>query len=96
MKALAHGVPVLVIPVNPLSDQPLIARVIEESGVGMSVRKSANPLAICAAVQRLLADAELQECAANMGRRMRSRPAGAEVASEQILAILGENGAHAH
>jgi UDP:flavonoid glycosyltransferase YjiC (YdhE family) len=96
LKALAHGVPVMVLPLNPFSDQPLIARVIEESGVGMSLPKSVNSTAIRAAVQRLLADAELRERAARMGRRMRSQAAGDEVAADHIVAILGESYAHAH
>jgi UDP:flavonoid glycosyltransferase YjiC (YdhE family) len=96
LKALAHGVPVIVLPLNPFSDQPFIARVIDEAGVGMSLPKSAKPTAIRTAVQRLLADAELREHAAEMGRRMRIQAPGAEVAADRIVAILGESDAHAH
>lgn len=87
MKALAHGVPLLVLPINPTADQHLIGRVVEAAGLGRRLPKSARPAAIREAVQAILADDELRALAAATGRRLRSLTPGAEVAADRILAV---------
>ncbi len=88
LKAIAHGVPLLVLPVNPTADQHLIGGVIQEAGLGRCLPKTAEPLRIRDAVQEILADDGLRARAAATGRRLRALPPGAEVAAAQILAIL--------
>lgn len=54
VRALAHGVPVLVLPMHPLLDQPMIGKAVAATGAGLSLRKSARPEVIRAAARRLL------------------------------------------
>lgn len=87
LKALAHGVPLLVLPVNPVSDQRLIGGVVQERGLGRCLPKTAAPARIRDTVQGILADDQLRKCAAATGRRLRTLPPGAEVAVDRIVAI---------
>ncbi|GAB3604459.1 glycosyltransferase [Microbacterium aureliae] len=80
-RALAHGIPVLVLPAHPLTDQPAIAAAVERLGVGAALPRTASPAAIRAAAERLLADGPERRAAAALGERLRAMdPAGAAVA----------------
>ncbi len=89
MKALAHGVPLLVLPVNPTADQRLIGPTLQSAGVGQWLPKNARPTAVRDAVAALLDDTALRARAGATGRRLRGLPSGAEVAAERILAAVG-------
>lgn len=54
VRALAHGVPLLVVPMHPMLDQPLIGTAVAASGAGLTLPRTASPAAIRAAVSRLL------------------------------------------
>lgn len=88
LKALAHGVPLLILPVNPTADQYLVGQTLQTAGLGRLLAKSASPAAIREAVSDILADAELQKCAAETGQRLRSVAPGAETAADHILRIM--------
>ncbi|OJV57659.1 MAG: hypothetical protein BGO38_04700 [Cellulomonas sp. 73-145] len=87
-KALAHGVPVLVVPMHPLLDQPIVGRAVADAGVGGLLAKSASSAAIRDAVQDRLADRAMAAAAARMGERLRSHD-GARTAAGRIAAALG-------
>lgn len=89
MKALAHGVPLLVLPVDPVSDQRLIGRVIADHGLGRRLPKNARPQTIRATVRQILDDDHLRARAAATGRRLRARRPGAEVAADLIIETRG-------
>lgn len=92
MKALAHGIPLLILPINPTSDQRTIGRVIQDAGLGRRLPKSATAARIRDEVQAILDDAALRSHAAATGRRLRVAAPGADVAAERILAALEPSG----
>lgn len=91
MRALAHGLPVLVLPINPISDQRLVGQTIEAAGLGSVLPRSAKAADIRAAVTAILADTELRERAAATGSRLRETPSGGEVAAARIVALLRQS-----
>jgi len=88
LKALCHGVPLLVLPINPTADQRLVGQTIESEGLGRWLPKSARPVRIREAVRAMLGDEASRARAAALGRRLRAAPPGAEVAAERIAAVL--------
>lgn len=88
MKVLAHGVPLLILPINPTADQRLIGEVIQSAGLGSWLPKSAKPTMIREAVREILSDNELSARAAATGHRLRTVPPGAETAADLIVALL--------
>lgn len=87
LKALAHGIPLVVIPLDPTSDQPLMGRTIAAAGLGAVVSRRAKTTAIREAVSRVLGDADIVTKAAQTGKRLRTHR-GAEVGASRIEAIL--------
>jgi UDP:flavonoid glycosyltransferase YjiC (YdhE family) len=84
MQALAHGLPLLVMPMNPIFDQPAIGRAITEHGAGLTLGKKATVAEIRSAVERLLEDAGgYRQGAKRLGARIRSRD-GAAAAADLI------------
>ncbi len=91
MVALAHALPVVVVPVDMKSDQPFVGRAVEQAGAGRTVGRRSSPARIRAAVQELLVDGEHREAAARLGAAIRAMP-GASNAADRIEALL-TNGA---
>ncbi len=87
MKTLAHGVPLLILPVNPTSDQRMIAHIVQSAGAGRWLQKSASPSRIRSEVQGMIGDDALRRRAAQIGNRLRAAPSGAEVAADRIVAL---------
>lgn len=82
-RALAHGIPLLVMPMHPLIDQPAIGRAVERLGVGRVLPKSAPASRIRAAVENLLNDQETLRRARELGNEIRERD-GAVVAADLL------------
>lgn len=87
VRALAAGVPVLALPVNPLGDQPWVGRALERHGVGRMLSPRASDATIRAAVRGLLADVETRDRARTFGELMRASP-GAARAAEVVERIM--------
>jgi len=85
MKALAYGVPLLVMPLNPTADQGLIGDVVERSGLGRRISARSDPATIRREVAELLQNPAVRERAQSTAARLRSVPPGAEVAADRIL-----------
>jgi UDP:flavonoid glycosyltransferase YjiC (YdhE family) len=79
MLALAHDLPVLVLPMSRYADQPLVGRAVESAGAGLAVPRDSSVDVIRAAARRML-DAEFSTRAAAVGRRLRRTHAAAEAA----------------
>lgn len=71
--ALAHGIPMLVMPASDSFDQPRIARVVQSLGAGRALSRHASPEAIRLAARDLLADPAYRENAARVGASLRAR-----------------------
>ena len=91
MRALAHGIPVLLMPMHPLLDQPMVAGAIQRAGAGVALPRTASAARIATALTSLLADAGMRERAAVLGERLRSTDA-ASAAADAIERLLGERG----
>lgn len=89
MKVLSHGTPLLVLPINPTSDQRLIGHAVERTGVGRMLPKSTRTSGLKSVVESMLGDGDLRERAATNGRRLRASPVGAEVAADRIVDVGG-------
>lgn len=71
-RALAHGIPLLVLPMHPLMDQAAIGRAVERHGAGRLLRKQARPAAIRAAALAMLADGPHRAAARALGDEIRA------------------------
>lgn len=87
MQALAHDLPVLVMPMDRLTDQPLVGRSIENAGAGRVVPKEAAVAELVPAIAALLADGPHRHAAARLGEIIRSRP-GARLAADALESAL--------
>lgn len=89
LKALAHGIPLLILPLDPMSDQPLLGRTVQEAGLGRTLRRGATAEEIAAAVLGILADPGIAAAAARTGERLRAEDgaaAGADIIERLVAA----------
>lgn len=75
MTGLAHDLPLLVVPLDRLTDQPVVGRSVEAAGAGRVVAKGAPVEAIRAALTQLLADGPHRAAAARLGAAIRATDA---------------------
>jgi UDP:flavonoid glycosyltransferase YjiC (YdhE family) len=87
MQALAHDLPMVILPMFDRSDQPLVGSVIQRAGAAEVVSRRADPATIRAAVDRMLAPGPHRAAAARLGAEIRSSP-GAPTAADEIEALL--------
>jgi UDP:flavonoid glycosyltransferase YjiC (YdhE family) len=87
MLALAHGLPLLVLPMNLVFDQALIGQAIQRSGAGLTIASRSPQHEIRAAIQRLLADETFAQKAARLGVSIRDAH-GTEAAADLLLALI--------
>jgi UDP:flavonoid glycosyltransferase YjiC (YdhE family) len=83
MLALAHGLPLLVIPMNPSFDQPEIARIVAERRLGLALSRRTAVRDLGLAVDSLLATPEYRENASRIGADI--RPARAALATADLI-----------
>jgi UDP:flavonoid glycosyltransferase YjiC (YdhE family) len=87
MRALAHGVPLLILPMHHVTDQAMIGKAIARAGAGRMLPKTASPAEIRTAVQSLLQDPSSRHVAEAIGARLRSRD-GAINAADELEGLL--------
>ena len=87
MRALAHDLPLVVMPMHPLLDQPLVGRSVQEAGAGRVVAKKDKPAALTPVIAELLADGPHRAAAARLGASIRAAR-GARTAADAILATV--------
>jgi UDP:flavonoid glycosyltransferase YjiC (YdhE family) len=88
-RALSHGIPLLVLPMHPLMDQPAIGHAVERLGVGRSIAKSSSVATIRAAAEQLLGDQAMLGRARRLGVDVRARD-GATVAVDELERLVTE------
>ena len=81
IKALAHGVPVVALPIG--RDQPDVAARLVASGAGLRLRPGSPPRRIAAAVERVLGEPAFGTAAARLGGAI-----AGEVAQDRAVAEL--------
>ncbi|WP_446685644.1 glycosyltransferase [Nocardioides pelophilus] len=89
MLALAHDLPVLVIPMFLLVDQPMVGKALESAGAGRRLPKRAPARAIRPVVEELLGAGAHRDAAAGLGAEIRDA-SGAETAAARIAALVSE------
>ena len=87
MAALAHDIPLLVLPMHPLLDQPMVGRSVEEAGAGRMLKKTTAPARLRPVIDGLLGDGPHREAAAALGASIRAAR-GAAAASDRLEAAV--------
>jgi UDP:flavonoid glycosyltransferase YjiC (YdhE family) len=89
MLALAHDLPLVIMPMFALGDQPTVGRIVERLGAARVLRKTASPREIRAAILQLLPAGPHREAARVLGAQLRERDGAVEGADalERILAL---------
>ena len=91
MQALAHDLPLVVMPMHPLLDQRMVGQSLEQAGAGRLVSKKTSVEELRTVVSDLLADGPHRQAAARLGEQVRAMP-GAVNGADQVEAVL-RNGA---
>ena len=82
MVALAHDLPVLVMPMHPMLDQKMVGQSLVDAGAGRLLSKNAKPAVIAAMVGELISEGPHRAAAARLGAAIRATTgalAGAEL-----------------
>jgi UDP:flavonoid glycosyltransferase YjiC (YdhE family) len=88
MRALAHGLPLVVMPMHPMLDQPMVGKAIEAAGAGVSIKRTSSPAEIRSALDTVL-NGPQGAAASEIGARWRGSD-GAVVAADRILSLRSE------
>jgi UDP:flavonoid glycosyltransferase YjiC (YdhE family) len=92
MAALAHDLPVIVLPMLKLMDQRKIGQAVQNAGAGRLLPKQASPARIHRAVQELLENGAYRLAAASLGTEIRQQD-GASTAADAIAHTLARHAA---
>ena len=87
MRALAHGIPLLIMPMHRILDQPMIGKAVAAAGAGRVLPKTASAEEIRTEVRSLLRDPSYQHAAGVVCARLRSR-SGAIAAADELEGLL--------
>ncbi|TQF75081.1 glycosyltransferase family 1 protein [Rhodococcus spelaei] len=87
MRALSYDVPLLILPMHPMLDQPMVGAAVARAGAGLTLRKSASPQQIRNALEALLDSPAYRQAAAATGSRIRATD-GAVVAADRLLELV--------
>lgn len=85
--ALAHGLPLVMLPLHPMIDQPMVARAVQDAGAGLALPKRAPSARIASAARRLLDEPGFCAEAARLGAGIRAARAP-QRAADLIAAAL--------
>jgi UDP:flavonoid glycosyltransferase YjiC (YdhE family) len=86
MRALAHGLPLLIVPQLPMADQAMIGQVLTAHGAALTLPQEAAVEQLRDAIAALLADESYARAAGEIGARLRATD-GAAAAAERIEAL---------
>jgi UDP:flavonoid glycosyltransferase YjiC (YdhE family) len=93
MVALAHDLPVLVMPMHPMLDQKMVGQSLVNAGAGRLVSKTSKPAVIAAAVGELMAEGPHRAAAARLGAAIRTTP-GARAGAELVERLARTRPSH--
>ncbi|WP_310526232.1 nucleotide disphospho-sugar-binding domain-containing protein [Nocardioides sp.] len=86
MVALAHDLPVLVMPMHPMLDQKMVGQSLVDAGAGRLLSKSAKPAAIAAVVDELIGEGPHRAAAARLGAAIRTT-SGARAGADLVESV---------
>jgi MGT family glycosyltransferase len=87
MRALAHDLPLVVMPMHPMLDQLMVGKQVAAAGAGRVVRKKATPEQLGPVIEELLAPGPHRTVAAELGRQIREAR-GTATAADRIVALV--------
>jgi MGT family glycosyltransferase len=87
MRALAHDVPLVVMPMHPMLDQPMVGKAVERAGAGRLVAKDISTSALRRVVTDLLDDGPHRAAVARLGAAIRGMP-GAVLGADAVESAL--------
>ena len=87
MKALAHDLPLVLLPLHPLVDQPMVAASVQRAGAGRVVSPRTGTEQLGTVIVELLADGPHRRSAARLGAAIRTMP-GAVNGADVIETLL--------
>ncbi len=88
MQALAHDLPVLVVPMDRMADQPTVGRSLVDAGAGRVVSRRASTETLRTAMADLLADGPHRAAAERLGVAVRRLP-GAALGADAVEELVG-------
>jgi UDP:flavonoid glycosyltransferase YjiC (YdhE family) len=83
MLALAHGLPLLVLPLFRFVDQPLVGKAVQDAGAGLTIAKTSSPQQIRDALERLLGEPGYASGARRLAERIRDLD-GLKLAADSV------------
>lgn len=87
MQALAHDVPVALMPMDRMTDQPLVAGSVAATGAGRQLKKGAPAAELAPVLADLLSDDAARQAASRLGSAIRGVP-GAKLGADAIESTL--------
>ena len=81
MRALAHDLPVLVVPLHPLLDHPVVGRAVHAAGAGATLGRRSSGDRFRTTMATLASDGPHREAAAQLGARIRESDAAVTAAT---------------
>jgi UDP:flavonoid glycosyltransferase YjiC (YdhE family) len=87
MQALAHDLPVVVMPMDRFADQPLVGRSLQQAGAGRVVAKKESAQELAPVIAAMLAEGPHRTAAARLGAAVRGLP-GRTRAAEALEGLL--------
>ena len=90
MRALAQGLPMLVLPMHPLMDQPMVGKAVRDAGAGLVLSRKSRSSEIAEALTSVLGSDGYAAAAARVGERLRGA-AGAKTGARAVLDFARES-----
>jgi UDP:flavonoid glycosyltransferase YjiC (YdhE family) len=82
--ALAHGKPLVILPMHPLLDQPMIAASVVDAGAAVQLKRTASSNQIAHAIATALASAEMRRAAEAIGAHLRTTDAASTTVTQLL------------
>ena len=79
--ALAHGKPLLILPMHPMLDQGMVGASMVEAGAGLMLERTASSEQIATAIRSVLADPRIAKSTQAIGARLRASDAAGAAAT---------------
>ncbi len=89
MATLSRDVPMVIVPMFPLGDQPEMARLLAQHGAAVHLDRNSDVNRLRAAIETVLADPSYRAAAGKLGQAIR-RVDGAETAARALVGLLGQ------
>lgn len=86
-QALAYGLPMVILPMHPLLDQPMVGKAVATAGAGLTLPKRASAERIATSLQTILDEPSYSNAAAGIAERL-AAGTGTSRAIDRIIALL--------